>query len=162
MATETERKFLLAADTWKNNEDGTPRTGTAYKQGYLMSTPEKTVRIRIAGDKGFITIKGPSLDGTLTRQEFEYTIPLDDAENIFENLCEPQKIEKTRYVIPYAEHVWEVDVFHGNNEGLILAEVELDHEDEFITMPPWIGEEVTHDARYFNSLLAKNPFSQWN
>lgn len=156
MATETERKFLLKDSSWNNGV-----IGTAYKQGYLISSKERTVRIRIAGDKGYITIKGPGIEGSLTIAEYEYEIPLLDAEEMFTTLCEPEKIEKTRYKIPFEQHLWEVDVFHGSNEGLIMAEVELADEHESVILPPWIGTEVTHDPRYFNSRLAKNPFSTW-
>lgn len=156
MATETERKFLVKDNSWN-----TGIAGTEYKQGYLVSMKERAVRIRIAGDKGLITIKGPGLDGSLAKPEFEYEIPLADAEEIFATLCEPDKIEKTRYKVPFENHVWEVDVFHGSNEGLIVAEVELQDEHEEVIIPTWIGEEVSHDVRYFNSELAKKPFSTW-
>lgn len=156
MATETERKFLLKDSSWN-----TGIVGTEYKQGYLISTRERTVRIRIAGDKGYITIKGPGLEGSLARPEYEYEIPLIDAEELLATLCEPEKIEKTRYKIPFENHVWEVDVFHGSNEGLVMAEVELTDEHEAVTLPPWIGDEVSDDPRYFNSKLAKNPFTTW-
>jgi adenylate cyclase len=156
MATETERKFLLKDDSWN-----TGVVGTEYKQGYLVSSPERTARIRIAGETGYITIKGPGIEGSLARPEYEYEIPLADAEEMFTNLCEPEKIEKTRYKIPFENHVWEVDVFHGTNEGLIMAEVELVDEHEEVILPPWIGNEVSDDPRYFNSKLAKNPFTTW-
>lgn len=157
MAIETERKFLLKDTSWNND-----LVGTEYKQGYLVSTRERTARIRIAGTKGYITIKGPGVEGSLARPEYEYEIPLQDAEELFANLCEPEKIEKTRYKIPFENHIWEVDVFHGTNEGLVMAEVELTDEHEDVVIPPWIGEEVSHDPRYFNSNLAKHPFSTWN
>lgn len=156
MATETERKFLLKNDSWN-----TGITGTNYKQGYLVSSKERTVRIRIAGDTGYITIKGPAVADSLVHPEYEYEIPVTDAEELF-NLCEPERIEKTRYKIPYENHVWEVDVFHGLNQGLVMVEVELQDEHEDVIIPPWIGEEVSYDMRYFNSRLAKEPFSTWS
>lgn len=156
MATETERKFLLKDDSWKEGA-----TGTAYKQGYLTSTKERTVRIRIAGTKGLITIKGPAMEGSLTRPEYEYEIPLTDAQELFDTLCEPGKIEKTRHKIPFEGHVWEVDVFHGANEGLVMSEVELQDEHENVILPPWIGQEVSDDPRYFNGRLAKEPYTTW-
>jgi CYTH domain-containing protein len=162
MATETERKFLLKNDSWRTDEHGNQRTGTPYKQGYLISSKERTVRIRIAGEKGFITIKGAAPEGTLARPEYEYQIPLSDAEELFENLCLPDRIEKTRYKIPFEGYIWEVDVFHGNNEGLIMAEVELTNEHEEVVLPSWIDTEVSHDERYFNGMLAKNPYKTWN
>lgn len=162
MATETERKFLLKNDAWQTDENGNQRVGIPYKQGYIVSSKERTVRIRIAGNTGFITIKGPAPEGTLARPEFEYEIPLNDAEELFTTLCLPEKIEKTRYKIPFGSHVWEVDVFHGTNEGLVMAEVELASEDEQPEIPDWIGVEVTNDSRYFNGRLAQEPFSTWN
>lgn len=156
MATETERKFLLKDTSWN-----TGLSGTSYKQGYLITSRERTVRVRIAGDHAYITIKGPMQDGSLAKSEFEYEIPIADAEELYDHVCLPEKIEKTRYMIPYEGHTWEVDVFHGLNEGLVMAEVELEDEHEALILPPWIGEEVSHDRRYFNGLLAKEPFSAW-
>lgn len=161
MAIETERKFLVKSDAWKTDDQGTPRAGTPYKQGYIISSKERTVRVRIAGGKGIITIKGLLPNGGLGRAEYEYEIPLTDAEELFETICLPEKIEKTRYKIPFGAHVWEVDVFHGTNEGLIVAEVELQSEDEQPEIPDWAGEEVSHDPRYFNAKLAEEPFSTW-
>lgn len=161
MAIETERKFLLSSDAWKIDEYGNERIGTPYKQGYLVSTVDLTVRVRIAGTTGIITIKGPTAPGKIGKAEFEYEIPLGDAEELFKTLCLPEKIEKTRYKIPFGSHVWEVDVFHGANEGLVMAEVELTSEDDQPEIPEWIGAEVTNDSRYYNALLARNPFSTW-
>lgn len=157
MAQETERKFLLANEDWKTPE----LEGRLYKQGYLISSPEKAVRVRVAGTHGFITIKSGSYPGGFGRDEFEYEIPVDDAIKIFETLCEPGTIEKTRYEIPYEGHVWEVDVFHGTNDGLITAEIELKSENEAFSSPSWLGEEVTHDKRYTNGILVRNPYTTW-
>lgn len=162
MATETERKFLVVGDAWRIGENGTNRVGTHYKQGYLVSSKERTVRVRIAGDTGYLTIKGPAPEGMLGKPEYEYEIPLTDAEELFSTLCLPEKIEKTRYKIPFGSHVWEVDVFHGTNEGLVMAEVELQSEHEQPEIPDWIGQEVSDDSRYYNGRLAKEPFSTWN
>lgn len=162
MATETERKFLVLGDDWKKDDQGNERVGTHYKQGYLASSKELTVRVRLAGDTGYITIKGPAQTGSLAHAEFEYEIPGTDAEELLTTLCLPGKIEKVRYKIPFENHIWEVDVFEGANTGLIMAEVELADEHETVIIPPWIGTEVSHDARYFNALLSKNPFSTWN
>lgn len=156
MALEIERKFLVRD---QNFLEGV--LGTSYRQGYLLSTPEKSARVRIAGTKGYITIKsGVSPDG-FTRSEFEYEIPLDDAEKLLEKLCDPKQIQKTRYKIPFEGNLWEIDVFEGANAGLIVAEVELTSEDQVVTLPPWIGEEVTTDSKYTNGRLAKEPFTLW-
>ena len=155
MATEIERKFLVKGDF---------RTDVfqaeSIKQGYICSEPGRTVRIRIRGEKGNLTIKGPSSDNGLSRYEFEQKIALSDAEALFE-LCEPGAIEKVRHLIQVGKHAWEVDVFHGANEGLILAEVELASAGELFDLPVWIGEEVTGDRRYYNSMLTKYPYSDW-
>jgi adenylate cyclase len=154
MAKEIERKFLVANDTWRS-----ALPGCRYTQGYLSRDPERIVRVRQAGSSAFITIKGITR-GT-TRQEFEYSIPVSDAEALMK-LCLRPLIEKTRYVVEYQGKHWEVDEFHGDNRGLILAEIELEREDEPVDLPPWIGEEVSHDARYFNANLVEHPFTRWN
>jgi adenylate cyclase len=154
MAKEIERKFLVRDDSWRS---GAP--GCHYVQGYLSRDPERIVRVRQAGTSAFVTIKGVT-QGT-TRQEFEYSIPLSDAEALME-LCLRPLIEKTRYVVPYHGKRWEVDEFRGENEGLILAEIELTHEDEPVDLPPWIGQEVSDDVRYSNANLVGNPFTRWN
>lgn len=154
MAKEIERKFLVTGDAWREKA-----AGTRYRQGYLSSHPERTVRVRIAGRKGFLTIKGPSRGAT--RDEFEYPIPLADAEALLTQLCERPLIEKTRFQVRYKGLTWEIDVFEGENRGLVVAEVELKSEDQAVPVPPWIGREVTDDARYFNSNLAKRPFRRW-
>ncbi len=154
MAAEIERKFLLADDSWR---DGTP--GVRIAQGYLSQDPDRTVRVRIAGENAWLTIKGRTAG--ITRAEFEYEIPLADAQTLLE-LCPPSVIDKTRHRVPYGRHVWEIDVFHGENEGLIVAEVELADEAIQPEIPPWIGREVSSDARYFNSCLATAPFKKWS
>ena len=155
MAQEIERKFLVAGASWKN---GT--TGTSIRQGYLSSTKECTLRVRIAGSRAFLTIKG--LNRGITRTEFEYPIPVADAEAMLEALCERPLIEKTRWVVVFEGFTWEVDEFHGDNDGLTVAEVELASADEKPSLPEWVGEEVSSDPRYFNSNLVKHPFKSWN
>ncbi len=154
MGKEIERKFLVKGNAWQEGA-----TGTRYRQGYLNSQSDRTVRVREAGDQAFLTIKGPSLGAS--RSEYEYLIPLQDARELLDTLCEQPLIDKVRYKIPYQGHLWEVDVFGAENEGLVIAEVELNAEDETIELPEWIGEEVTSDVRYFNSSLSKRPFSTW-
>ncbi|NEP41971.1 MAG: CYTH domain-containing protein [Okeania sp. SIO2H7] len=155
MAIEIERKFLVKGEEWRSLG-----TGTLYCQGYIPTKEGRTVRVRIAGDRAFLTIKGPSVGNA--RTEFEYSIPVEDAREMLETLCDRPYIEKTRYKIVIGELTWEVDEFAGDNEGLILAEVELAEEHQVVELPDWIGEEVSGDARYFNSNLAKNPFSRWS
>ena len=154
MPTEIERKFLVKNDAWRKLAPG-----TFYCQGYIYSEKGKTVRIRIIGEQGYLTIKGPSVN--IARKEFEYPIPLEDAQEMLDSLCNRPLIEKTRYKINYGGLVWEVDEFSGENQGLIVAEVELDQANQVITLPDWIGVEVSQDPRYFNSNLAKHPYSKW-
>ena len=154
MGIEIEKKFLLIGDAWK-----TLAKGTAYSQGYLSSVKERTVRVRTINDTGFMTVKGVSVGAT--RMEFEYEIPLDDARTLLEELCEKPIIEKNRYKIDFAGFIWEVDEFFGENAGLIVAEIELESEDQQFEKPAWVGEEVTGDPRYFNSNLIKAPYSCW-
>ncbi len=151
MATEIERKFLVVSEAWR---DGTP--GTRIAQGYLTMDPDRSVRVRVAGGKAWLTIKGRT-EG-ISRAEFEYDIPPEDALDLLA-MCLPSVIDKTRHRIHFAGHLWEVDVFHGANEGLVLAEVELDDACTCPPLPPWVGREVSDDARYFNSNLAQAPFS---
>ncbi|MGI6084248.1 MAG: CYTH domain-containing protein [Acetivibrionales bacterium] len=152
MAQEIERKFLVLNDDYKKGA-----SGTFYKQGYLCTSPQRTVRIRTVGSKGFLTIKG-ALRGAV-RTEYEYSIPYKDAKELF-ILCEKPLIEKYRYKVPYAGVTWEVDEFCGENKGLVIAEVELEYENQPIELPPWVGEEVTSDARYYNSNLVRFPFNR--
>jgi CYTH domain-containing protein len=154
MGKEIERKFLLKSDAWR-----ALATGTAYRQGYLNSAKERTVRIRTVGDKAFLTIKGISVG--VTRAEYEYPIPFDDCNAMLDNLAEKPLIEKKRYKIAAGGFIWEIDEFFGENQGLIVAEVELASEDQAFEKPPWIGDEVSGDPRYFNSNLIKHPYSRW-
>ncbi len=155
MAQEIEKKFLIKNDSWRSLG-----TGKEYCQGYLSSEKGRTVRIRTIGDRGILTIKGAS-EGD-SRLEFEYDIPLEDAKEMLEKLCQKPLIKKTRYKIPYAQFIWEVDEFEGENKGLIFAEIELQFSGQPFEIPEWIGEEVTGDQRYYNANLVNNPYSSWN
>lgn len=154
MATEIERKFLVNGDKWR-----TLGTGIIYCQGYIRTTNETTVRIRIVGERGYLTIKGLTV-GT-SRPEFEYPIPIEDAREMLNTLCERPLIEKIRFRIEQGGLIWEVDEFLGENQGLIIAEVELTDENQVIELPDWIGAEVSNEPRYFNANLAKHPFNKW-
>lgn len=154
MGIEIEKKFLLKGGEWKQLA-----VGIAYRQGYLNSVKERTVRVRTINDKGFLTIKGVSVGAT--RLEYEYEIPLEDAQALLDELCEKPLIEKNRYKVDFGGFIWEIDEFFGENDGLIVAEIELESEDQSFDKPQWVGEEVTGDTRYFNSNLIKNPYSQW-
>lgn len=153
---EIERKFLVRDSSYREQAFSQSR----IKQGYICSTGGKTVRVRIRGDKGYLTIKGPSDNAGLSRYEFEKEITVDEAEQLFK-LCEPGIIDKTRYLVRSGNHVFEVDEFYGDNEGLVMAEVELGSEDEPYTKPAFIGCEVTGDRRYYNSHLRGNPYCKW-
>lgn len=152
MPVEIERKFLVAGSEWKT------ATGTLYRQGYLSRNAGRTVRIRVAGEKAFLTIKG--ITQGISRAEFEYEIPLADAEELLK-LCDGPLIEKTRHLVVEAGTTWEVDEFHGDNAGLVVAEVELDSEEETFARPDWLGREVTGDHRYSNSQLSVCPYREW-
>lgn len=154
MGVEIERKFLVRGDRWKNLGQG-----VLLRQGYLSSSPERTVRVRIEGDSAMLTIKGKSSGAT--RSEWEYPVPLADAQAFLDTLCERPIIEKKRYRIPFEGMVWEVDEFFGENAGLVVAEIELTAENQSFAKPDWIAEEVTQDPRYFNSSLIRNPYSRW-
>ena len=154
MGKEIERKYLVKGDSWRAGAHG-----KRYRQGYLSTVKERTVRVRIAGDQGFLTIKGITIGDT--RPEYEYEIPLTDANEILDHLAERPIIEKTRYRIPQDDIVWEVDEFEGVNRGLIVAEVELKSETQQVRLPDWIGEEVSTDPRYFNANLVAKPFTTW-
>jgi adenylate cyclase len=154
VGVEIERKFLLSGDGWKNL--GEP---VFFKQGYLSSNKERVVRVRIEGDRAVLTIKGANKGAT--RGEWEYEIPVADAIELLDGLCEQPLIEKFRRRIPFAGNVWEVDEFLGVNAGLVVAEIELQSEDQQFDQPDWIGAEVTDDLRYLNSNLIKQPFSTW-
>ena len=156
MNTEIERKFLVLDDSYK----ALSYAHSHIRQGYICSERGRTVRIRIRNEKAFITIKGPSLDGGLSRYEFEQEIPLADAEQLM-TLCEPGIIDKTRWLVKSGEHTFEVDEFHGENAPLIMAEVELKSVTDEPKIPHFIGKEVTGDRRYYNSQLRKHPYSLW-
>lgn len=155
MNWEIERKYRV---TNRSYQAGATRC-TYYKQGYLSTNPAATVRIRIAGDRAFITVKGSTTG--CSRQEYEYPIPVTDATAMLDGLCQSGLIEKKRYLYPYAGHTWEIDEFMGNNEGLVVAEVELQSESEPVALPSFVGREVTGDSRYYNSNLAKLPYCDW-
>jgi len=155
MPTEIERKFLLKSDRWRSLA-----TGIAYRQGYITASAKRTVRVRVVGDQGYLTIKGETTG--IARAEYEYGIPVQDALEMLHSLCDPPLIEKLRYRIEWEGLVWEVDEFEGENRGLILAEVELVDAQQAIALPDWIGKEVSDDPRYFNANLAKHPFCQWD
>lgn len=154
MPTEIERKFLVTGDTWRSLA-----TGVRYSQGYITANPSRTVRVRVMGEQAYLTIKGATRG--ISRAEYEYAIPVSDALEILQTLCDPPLIEKTRYRIALAGLVWEVDEFAGENQGLIMAEVELQDANQAIDLPDWIGLEVSDDPRYYNSNLAKHPFRRW-
>jgi len=153
---EIERKFLVTSTTFLDEFCAKNR----IVQGYLSSVPERTVRVRIKGDKGFLTIKGKSSDSGMSRMEWEKEIALEEAEQLL-RLCEAGIIDKIRYEIPVGKHLYEVDVFSGENDGLILAEIELESENETFEKPNWLGIEVTNDNRYYNAYLSQNPFKNW-
>ena len=151
MASEIERKFLVRDDSWL---DGS--TGLRITQGYLSLDPARNVRIRVAGENAWLTIKG--ITSGITRTEFEYTIPVDEARELLD-ICLPSVIDKTRHRIHFRGHLWEIDVFHGANEGLVIAEVELADESVMPDLPSWVGKEVSSDYRYYNASLAVAPRS---
>ena len=154
MALEIERKYLIDLE-----KIGTLENGIRIKQGYLSTNKDAVVRVRVKNDKAYLTIKGSN--SGIARLEYEYEIPLIEANEMLEKLCQKPVIDKTRYIINHENHTWEVDVFYGDNEGLVVAEVELSSEDETIILPSWVKEEVTTDARYYNSNLMKLPFKDW-
>ncbi len=156
MAQEIERKFLVTSDAYKQQA----KKATRITQGYISSVPERTVRVRIKGDKGFITIKGIGNESGASRFEWEKEIPVEEVKELLK-ICEPGIIDKTRYIVEVGNHIFEVDEFYGDNEGLVVAEVELKEENEEFEKPEWLGKEVTGDVRYFNSMLMKNPFKNW-
>ncbi len=154
MGREIERKFLLSENICADRDDG-----IEYVQGYIPGTENCVVRVRIMGEQAVVTVKA-MLEG-ITRLEYEYPIPVDDAAEMLELLCVKPLIEKMRYKIMFAEKEWDVDCFHGVNDGLLLAEIELNDEDEVVALPPWVGEEVTGQEKYLNVNLSKNPFMKW-
>lgn len=154
MSKEIERKFLVKNFLFVPKDEG-----DYIAQGYLSSTPERTVRVRVKNNKGYLTVKGKN-EG-ISRSEYEYEIPESDAKELLQ-LCEPSIIVKRRYIVDVDGSRWEVDVFEGDNEGLIVAEIELQSEDEQFNKPEWLGEEVSYDSRYYNSKLSKCPYKFWN
>lgn len=154
MGQEIERKFLVTSTAYRDLAKG-----THYKQGYLNSQKERVVRVRTIDTTGFMTVKG--ITKGATRLEYEYEIPAKDADELLDQLCEQPIIDKHRYKVATGDFVWEIDEFHGDNEGLTVAEVELESEDQDFPKPDWIGEEVTGDPRYYNSNLIANPFKSW-
>ena len=153
---EIERKFLVKSSAFMKEAVKHNR----IVQGYLSSNPERTVRVRIKGENGYLTIKGQSSTSGMSRMEWEKEIPIEEAEQLL-TLCEKEIIDKTRYEVIVGVHVFEVDVFAGENKGLVMAEIELSSEEEAFESPDWLGEEVTQDSRYYNSYLSKNPFVNW-
>ncbi|MDJ0582401.1 CYTH domain-containing protein [Crocosphaera sp.] len=155
MAIEIERKFLIINDSWRSLG-----LGKVYKQGYIATVDKMTtIRVRIIGEEAYLTIKSKT-EG-ISRNEFEYPIPLEDAQMMLDTLCDRPLIEKIRYKINYDNLLWEVDEFQGENQGLIIAEVELENESQTINIPDWVGKEVSHDPRYYNVNLAKHPYQTW-
>ena len=154
MGQEIERKFLVTGETWRTNH------GTLIQQGYLHNQVDGTVRVRTKGKRAFLTIKGGTTG--ITRLEFEYEIPLEEANQILDDLCQKPLIEKIRYDVEISGSKWEIDEFLGENAGLVVAEIELEDEDQEFTKPDWLGEEVSSDLRYQNANLVKHPYSQWN
>ncbi len=156
MSYEIERKFLVAGDSWREQCDA----GEVMRQGYLAGGKQGSVRVRLSGTQAWLNIKGATVGAK--RREFEYLIPVVDAEIILDELCHGPLIEKTRFRLRHGDHTWEIDVFAGDNDGLVVAEVELDAADEAVELPAWLGHEVTEEARYYNVALVEHPFSQWN
>ncbi|MEH6580037.1 MAG: CYTH domain-containing protein [Amphritea sp.] len=154
MAKEIERKFLIDLETV-----GPLNCGVTIKQGYIPTRDNTAVRVRIMGDNAFLTIKGENKGAV--RSEFEYEIPLLDAEQMLEELCSGPVVDKTRYLVTHEKHLWEIDIFAGDNAGLVIAEVELKDEHEAVILPDWISSEVTGDPKYYNSNLLNNPFKNW-
>jgi CYTH domain-containing protein len=155
MALEIERKFLVCGEFIDQATEA-----TEIVQGYLSSLPDRTVRVRVRDDKGYITVKGLADESGIARYEWEKEIPVDDALELLK-LCEPWPVEKTRYLVPYGGHIIEVDVFHGANSGLVMAEIELSSADEAFEKPLWLGVEVSGDPKYYNSALSVKPYSRW-
>ncbi len=155
MPIEIERKFLLANDNWRQQVSQSFR----IRQGYMGEIDKASVRIRVQGDKANINIKSATL--SMRRMEYEYAIPLSEAEEMLDQLCKQPQVNKTRYIVEQGKHKWEIDEFYGNNAGLFVAEIELDDEAEAFVKPEWIGKEVTQDPRYYNVNLIKHPFNSW-
>ena len=155
MATEIERKFLLKNDLWRDSVV----KYIFFKQGYLVGSEKASVRVRIEGEQANMNVKSATLG--VTRKEYEYSIPLEDAQELLNNLCQQPLIEKIRHYVYVGDHEWEIDEFKGDNQGLIVAEIELKDEMEEFNKPEWLGQEVSHEKKYYNSLLAKQPYKNW-
>lgn len=155
MAYEIERKFLVNSDDWRSQV----RNTLPIQQAYLSNTDKASIRIRSAGDRAFISTKTMTRD--IRRHEFEYEIPLHDAEFMLQHMCQGIAIIKTRHLVDVGDHVWEIDEFHAENQGLIVAEIELNHEDQPFLRPSWLGDEVSSDVRYFNMALVSHPYTRW-
>jgi len=154
LALEIERRFLVGDPAFLDDLQG-----TYFKQGYIEGRNRSAARIRLVGARALLTLKGATRG--LVRSEYEYEIPTQDAREMLEELCEKPLVEKMRYEVEFAGNTWEVDVFYGDNEGLLMAEIELGHAEQVFDKPPWLGEEVSDDPRYFNSSLVRNPYKQW-
>ena len=154
MRREIERKFLVTGNGWREGA-----TASVIRQGYLCADADRSVRIRVSGERGFLTIKGKSVGAV--RAEYEYDIPLEDAHDLLDALCAKPLIEKTRHEVRHDGLLWVVDVFEGENAGLVVAEIELEREDQDVTLPDWVGTEVTDDPRYLNANLGSHPYSRW-
>lgn len=155
MAIEIERKFLVADDSWRDSV----KDSAYYRQGYLNHEIHCSIRVRVCGERAWLNIKSATIGAE--RQEFEYEIPVDDAHTMLSTLSRKPLIEKTRYLVEAGSHTWEIDVFEGDNAGLVVAEIELDNPDEAFEKPAWLGEEVTHDPRYYNTSLSTTPYKSW-
>lgn len=155
MGKEIERKFLIDHQRWANLSKP---EGKLFRQGYLLTDKDKTIRVRATETKGFLTIKGQTIGAT--RMEYEYEIPVAEATELLDNFS-LSELSKTRYEIPFSGKLWEVDVFLGDNKGLIVAEIELDSEDEIFALPDWVSKEVTEEEKYYNSNLTVTPFKDW-
>jgi len=156
MAKEIERKFLLTSDAWRDEVD----TSCHYAQGYLSNSERVSIRIRTSDEKAYLNFKSATLG--ISRSEYEYEIPLRDADEMLASFSEGPLIEKVRYFVKRGDHTWEIDVFEGDNAGLVVAEIELQKEDEAFERPAWIGEEVSDDPRYYNVCLVTHPYREWN
>ena len=154
MAVEIERKYLIDSEKL-----GTLKNANRIKQGYITTNKDAVVRVRVKNDKGYLTIKSSNIGAS--RLEFEYEIPLVEANEMLDKLCQKPIIDKNRYIVDFANHIWEIDIFYGDNEGLVIAEVELEDENEHIELPLWIKEEVTGDVKYYNSNLMSYPYNKW-
>ena len=156
MGVEIERKFLVVDDSWRESASG----GMRYRQGYLSTDPGSSVRVRVCGDKAWLNIKSATVG--VTRREYEYEIPAADANGLIEHLCVKPLIEKTRFVVRHDNRTWEIDVFEGDNAGLVVAEIELESAGEEFAVPEWAGEDVSDDVRYYNQRLVEHPYSRWS